>query len=135
VAIAPNQGLLILNFSHPLTTEHLAQLEVLTGQAVAQVVDVPVQVDHNRPLVDQMDLVANQTSLSPVEWQTLPLLVNLPGYAPAAATLLAELHGRMGHFPTIVRLRPVDKSVPTHYAVAEVIDLQSIRDATRQQRF
>jgi hypothetical protein len=49
-------------------------------------------------------------------------------------TLLAELHGRMGHFPAVLRLRPVPDSNPPQFEVAEVINLQEVRDETRKRR-
>jgi hypothetical protein len=63
----------------------------------------------------------------------IKLLVNPPGYAPAAFVLLAELHGRIGHFPSLVRLRPKSGPVTT-YEVAELLNLQTIRDAARERR-
>jgi hypothetical protein len=38
--------MIVLNFSHPLTAEHLARIEALSGQAVGRVIDVPAQFDH-----------------------------------------------------------------------------------------
>ena len=64
----------------------------------------------------------------------MPLVVNLPGYAPAVAVLLAELHGRMGYFPAIVRVRPVGGAVPPRFEVGEVLNLQAIRVEARKQR-
>ncbi len=49
-------------------------------------------------------------------------------YAPAAFLLLAEIHGRIGHFPTLVRMRPKHGSV-TSYEVVELLNLQTIRGA------
>ena len=37
----------------------------------------------------------------------------------------AELHGRMRHFPTLLRLRPVPDLIPT-YEVAELLNLGSL---------
>jgi len=85
-------------------------------------------------LVEQVTTIADATKLSAEEWQTLPLVVNPPGYAPVAMALLAELHGRMGHFPTLLRLRPVADSTPTTYEVTELLNLQSIRDEARRRR-
>jgi hypothetical protein len=48
--------------------------------------------------------------------------------------LLAELHGRMGYFPAIVRLRPMPESVPPRFEVAEVINLQAVREHARLSR-
>jgi hypothetical protein len=56
------------------------------------------------------------------------------GNAPAAFVLLAELHGRIGHFPALIRLRPLPGSTPTTYEVAELINLQAIREDARRRR-
>jgi len=48
--------------------------------------------------------------------------------------LLAELHGRMGYFPPIVRLRPVPNALPPRFEVAEIINLQAVREAARTRR-
>jgi hypothetical protein len=124
----------ILNFSHPLTSEHLTQVEELTGQAIECVKDVPTQVDPSRRLDEQIVELADRAGLTPQEWQTTPLVVNLPGYAPAAAALLAELHGRLGHFPTILWMQPLTTAVPTRYQAAEVVNLQAVRDEARRRR-
>lgn len=76
----------------------------------------------------------DQVGLSSVEWQTTPILLNLPTLNVIAGTVLAELHGRMGHFPPIVRLRFVEGNVPSEYEVAEIINLQQVRDRARQIR-
>ena len=126
--------MILLNFSHPLTADHLAQVEALIGQRVAEVRGEMPQFDHRASFVEQVRALADRVGLSPEEWQTTPLLVNPPGYAPATAVLLAELHGRIGHFPAVLRLRPVEGSVPTRYEVAEVINLQQIREDARWRR-
>lgn len=126
--------MLILNFSHPLSKDQVEQVEALSGQTVVEVQGEMPQFDHAVPLVDQIQALADRVGLNPEEWQTTSLLVNLPGYSPAAATLLAELHGRIGHFPAVLRLRPEEGSLPTRYEVAEVIDLQRVRDAARGRR-
>jgi len=47
---------------------------------------------------------------------------------------LAEGHSRIGYFPAIVRLRPLADSLPPRFEVAEIINLQAVRDLARQQR-
>ena len=126
--------MILLNFSHPLTPAQLKQIEAVTGRVVEQVVDLMPQLDHERPFDAQVGELVDGVGLSPQEWQTEPLLVNPPGYAPVAAVLLAEMHGRMGHFPAILRLRPVPDSNPPQYEVAEVINLQAVRDWARARR-
>lgn len=125
--------MIILNFSHPLTPEHLAQIEALTGRTVEGVVEIPTHLDTESPFGPQIAGLAEGAGLTPGEWQTLPLLVVPPALNFAAVLLLAELHGRMGHFPPCVRLKPVP-AVPPRYQVAEILDLQGQREAARERR-
>ena len=126
--------MILLNFSHPLTPEQVQRTGELIGQPLARVVDVPTEFDHEQPFAEQVRELVDGVGLSSVEWQTTPLIINPPGFAPAAVALLAELHGRIGHFPAVLRLRPVTESVPLRYEVTEVIDLQVVRDEARGRR-
>ena len=126
--------MILLNFAHPVTLAQQEQIETLTGQIIERIVDVPVQMANDQSFAPQIDALANAAELTPEEWQSAALLVNLPGYAPAAACLLAEIHGRSGHFPAVLRIRPVEGSTPTIYEVAEIINLQAWRDAARELR-
>src|SRR6266516_1873467 len=126
-------NMLILNFTHPLTNEQRAQIEALANTSIEEVRTIHVQINQEEPLESQITAIVDATGLSSEEWQTHPLLINPPGYAPAAFVLLAELHGRIGHFPTLVRLRPKPGSITT-YEVAELLDLQRVRDAARTRR-
>jgi len=126
--------MILLNFAHPLTADHIAQVEALTSQKVDRVVEVHTQIDPQQPLVPQVVAMADAAGLSPDEWQTLPLLVNPPSLNFIAVALLAELHGRCGYFPAHLRLRPVQGSLPPQYEVAEILDLQAVRDMARKRR-
>ncbi len=126
--------MIVLNFSHPLTGEHLAQLEALTGRPVERVVEIPTHLDTGRPFGPQVVDLADRAGLTSQEWQTLPLLVVPPALNFAAVLLLAELHGRMGYFPPCVRMRPVEGALPPRYEVAEVMNLQEQREAARARR-
>jgi len=126
--------LILLNFSHPLTTEQLHQLEALTGERVDRVVEVDAQIDPQQPVVPQVMAMADRAGLTPQEWQTLPIIINPPSLNFSAVTLLAELHGRCGYFPAAVRLRPVAGSVPPRFEVAEVVSLQAVREQARKGR-
>ena len=126
--------MLILNFTHPLTLEQRAQIEALAHTSIEEVRTIPVQIDQGEPLEPQITTIVDSVGLSSEEWQTRPFLVNPPGYAPAAFVLLAELHGRIGHFPSLIRLRPLPGSTPTTYEVAELINLQAIREDARRRR-
>uniref|UniRef100_UPI0035B14D5D CRISPR-associated protein Csx15 n=1 Tax=Promineifilum sp. TaxID=2664178 RepID=UPI0035B14D5D len=91
--------MLLLTFSHPLTPVQLAQLAALLDGAPPDVRDVPAQFDQARPFAGQVAELLDAAGLSAADWQTTPLLIMPPAYAPIAATLIAELHGRMGYFP------------------------------------
>lgn len=126
--------MILLNFSHSLTAEHLPQTDVLTGRTVERVIELHSQIDPQQPLARQVTDLVDQAGLSPAEWQTLPLLINPPSLNFIAIVLLAELHGRCGYFPAHLRLRPTQGSLPPQYEIAEVLDLQTLRDAARRKR-
>jgi hypothetical protein len=117
----------IVNFSHPLTPGQLASLAQLTGQPVDRVIARPAQFDVTQPFSEQAAGLLESVGLTPEEWQSEPMLVNLPSLSAIAGVVLAQIHGRTGHFPAVIRLRPVQGAVPTVYEVAEVLDLQAIR--------
>ncbi len=83
--------MLILNFTHPLTLEQRAQIEALAHSPIEEVRAIPVQINQEEQLEPQITSIVDATGLSSEEWQTRPLLINPPGYAPAAFVLLAEL--------------------------------------------
>jgi hypothetical protein len=124
----------LLNFAHPLTDAHLARVAELAGRPIDRVIAVPTQFDHARPFVEQTRDLLTAVGLTAHEWQTTPLLVNLPALTPIAGLLLAEVHGRTGYFPTIIRLRPVAGVTPPQFEVAELLNLQAVRDAARVRR-
>ncbi len=125
--------MLILNFTHPLTEQQRTQIESLAGTTIAEIRTVPMQISHDEPLGSQIVTLVDAIGLSSEEWQTCSLLVNPPGYAPTASALLAELHGRIGHFPSLLCLRP-RPGTTTIYEVAELLNLQSMRNTARLRR-
>jgi hypothetical protein len=126
--------LLLLNFSHPLPPDQLARIETLVGQPIAQVIAIPVQFDNVQPFLPQLEALVAQIPLTSEQFQTEQVLIVPPALNFIAALLLAELHGRMGYFPSVVRVSPVAGSTPPRYEVAEILNLQAVRDAARQAR-
>jgi len=126
--------MILLNFAHPLTTAQRADAERYSGQALERVIEVKTQLDHEQPFVAQVRQVVETVGLTPEEWQTLPLVVNLPSLNVIAALVIAELHGRCGYFPAVLRLKPVPHATPPQFAVAELVNLQAVRDTARQMR-
>lgn len=127
--------MLLLNFSHPITTVQAAQIEALTGQTITRIIDTPTQFDEQQPFAPQLAALLAQVPITPAQWQGEPLLVVLPSLNFIAAALLAALHGRMGYFPPVVRTRPLGDSVVRQFEVAEILDLQSVRDRARKERY
>jgi hypothetical protein len=126
--------MILLNFSHPITSEQQEQIEALIHQKIERVIALPVQFNHGQPYLPQLAQIMEKLPLSPQELQSAPILVNLPSFNTIAALLLAELHGRMGYFPPILRLRPVEGAIPPRFETAEILNLQSARDAARTRR-
>lgn len=126
--------MILLNFAHPLTPDHLAAVETLTGAPIARVIQAQSQFEAGQPFAPQAQALVARVGLTPEEWQTLPLLLNLPSLSSIAALVLAEIHGRAGYFPAVLRLRPVPESVPPQWDVAEIVDLQAVREAGRRLR-
>lgn len=126
--------MMVLNFSHPLTGQQLRDIEAATSRCVDEVRDVPAQFNEQYLFPDQAIALADACDLTPADWQTEPMLIVPPAFNFIAVTLLAELHGRMGYFPPVVRLRRRQGDGPPSYEVAEVINLQSVRDVARGKR-
>jgi len=126
--------MILLNFSHPLTAAQKVQIEELAAQAIVQTIEAMPQFDEQQPFLPQVARLLEQIELTPTAWQGEPILVLLPSLNYIAGMVLAELHGRMGYFPPIVRTRPVANSLPRRFEVAEILDLQAIREQARQMR-
>ena len=126
--------MILLNFSHPITDAQRAQIEDRIATPITQVISAMPQFDEQLPFVPQVQGLITQIELSAEQWQGEPILVVLPSLNFIAAALLAELHARMGYFPAVVRTRPVANAVPRRFEVAEILDLQAIREDARRRR-
>lgn len=127
--------MVLLNYSHPLLPDHLDAVKVLAGIDDLHLRSVPVQIDPAGDFIAQVRAFADEAKLSAEEWQTLPILINPPSLNIIAVALVAELHGRMGYFPPLIRLRPVRDALPPRYEVAEIVNLQAIRETARASRY
>ena len=124
----------ILNFSHPLTESQRAEIEKAIGAPVDRITDAAVQFDVDQPFIEQVVRLIDGLEISSQQWQSETWLVMLPSLSAISAVVLAELHGRMGHFPAIIRLKPHSTAVGTSYAFAEIINLEALRQAARTRR-
>jgi hypothetical protein len=125
--------MILLNYAHPLTADQLARLAELIG-GTPELRDIVVHIDRSRPLAEVAHELADAAGLDGTAWQTTPLLINPPGLTSLALALLSEIHGRCGYFPPIINLRPVAGSLPPRFEVAEIANLQAIREAARTRR-
>ncbi|MBC8181880.1 hypothetical protein H8E88_12240 [candidate division KSB1 bacterium] len=128
------QSIKIINFTHPLTQPVIQQIQDLIGQPISEIIEIKTQLDDNNSFDTQIDKLVDKVGFNSDEWQTGFFIVHIPGLAPAAVTLLAELHGRIGHFPTILRLRSKKDKQQQQYELAEIINLQNTRDNARTSR-
>jgi hypothetical protein len=126
--------MILLNFSHPITPAQAAQIEALTGQSIARTIEAQAQFDVNQPFVAQVEVMVSGLPLTPTDWQSAAILVVPPALNFITGVLLAEMHGRMGYLPTIVRIRPQAGATPPVYEVAEIINLQAVRETARLRR-
>ncbi len=126
--------MILLNFSHPLTREQQTQLEAITAQSILHTINAMPQFDEQQPFEPQLAALLDEIELTAQQWQTEPILVVLPALNFIAGALLANLHGRMGYFPHVVRTRPVEGSIPRRFEIAEILDLQALRAASRAAR-
>jgi len=124
----------LLNFSHPLTAKQRTQIETAIGQEIETITDAPVHFSVELPFAEQVVALIEGLSIHPEQWQTEVWLVVPPALNYITGLLLAELHGRMGHFPTILRLRPVQTALTTEYEFAEILNLQAVRELARTRR-
>lgn len=126
--------MLLINFSHPLTPAQQARIESLSGQTIDGVIEVKTQFDPDQLFAEQARQAVDAAGLSSEQWQTAPLLINLPSLSVIAALVLAELHGRCGYFPAVLRLKPMPQTTPPQFEVAEILNVQMMREAARQRR-
>jgi len=126
--------MLILNFAHPLTEGQRLQIETLIGQPISEVKAIKSQLNQAEPLLPQVVALADAAGLTDAERSGRAMLINPPALNFLAVALLAELHGRMGYFPTCLRLRPMQGTTPPQFEVAEIVDLQTIRANARARR-
>ena len=125
----------LINFAHPITPEQQEQIQTIVNDDV-RVIDIKTQLNNDAEFGPQATALVDQAVEAldgPEAIQTTPVVVNLPGLAPAAAAVLAEMHGRMGYFPPVLRLRPVPGPV-RRFEVAEILDLQGLRETARTRR-
>jgi len=91
-----------------------------------------VPEDHN--FVPSIEKSVEKIPLSPEEWQSIPVVVIPSGYSQIWSVVMAELHGRLGYFPDVVRLRFSSSISNEKFEVAEIMNLREVRHNSRDKR-
>ncbi|MBX3277952.1 MAG: hypothetical protein KF868_08135 [Acidobacteria bacterium] len=126
--------MILINFSHPITKHHREEIAQLIGRPIGSIIEVKTHFNSEISIAEQMRLLIDSIALTAEEWQTEELLINLPSLSIGAAALLAELHGRCGYFPAVVRWAPIENSLPPQFEAIEIVNLQGIRNQAREKR-
>ncbi|NNG65740.1 CRISPR-associated protein Csx15 [Caldanaerobacter subterraneus] len=124
----------LINFAHPLTQEQIQKLKEELGQKIERIIEIDAQIDQQKQLIPQIVELVDKVGFTSHEWQTVPFILNPPSLSISAVTLLAEVHGRCGYFPPVLRLRPIEGSLPLQFEVAEIINLHQVREDARKRR-
>ena len=124
----------LINFGYPLADLQKARIEELLSQNIGGYFHIPVQFDNSLPFEEQVENLLIDSDLPYQEFMTHPIAIILPSHAYIAALILIEIQARIGRFPAIIRFRPRPESLPLEYEVAEVVDLQHLRDTLRKKR-
>lgn len=130
-ALLPLSDIRLLNFAHSITAAQRRQMETMLGKRIDLHLGkhIEAKFEETEGYEPQCEALIARIGFTAEEWKSLPILVNPPVFAPIAVCLLAELHGRMRHFPTVLRIRPGTAG----YEVAEILNLQEIRNRARDR--
>lgn len=125
--------MIFISFSdHIQETSHREQIEALVnkeGWTIDEFVQTERTFDVMQPLTPQV-----VDWLESIEFRRLcalkkPLLIFPPSLNYVTAVLLALMHGATGDWPSILRVRPVDRGIRS-YEIAEIINLNRVRKDT-----
>lgn len=126
----------VLNYSgHPVLPGQKLEIEKLMHWTSSDVINVTIgNVPEDNTFTATVLQAVESTGFSAEEWQTTPLVVIPSGYSAIWSVVLAELHGRLGYFPDVVRLRPAPSGSVEKFEVAEILNLGEIRHLSRHKR-
>lgn len=125
--------MIVINFGHPFSAGLVEVLESKFQENVT-VRTIRVQADMEAAFGPQAKVLVEAVGLKADEWQTERFAVSLPGLSALAALVVAEIHGRSGYFPTVVRLKPLAGATPPQFVFAEIVDLHVVRNCARMER-
>ena len=122
----------LLNLAEPLSREDVSVIAALSGRRARRVVDVVPRFDANLPLAPQVSSLVDGLGFSTKEWETTSIVICLPPDPVAATLVVAEIAGRRGRAPTVVRYGAA--KVGGKREPAELISLHEVRKEARHVR-
>lgn len=125
----------ILNFSHPLTDEQIAQINEIVG-GNGHVYKVKFHLNMEAPMGEQTAKYVSEMAASVgVMLYHRPNVVILPSIGAAGALVIQILAGMLGGAPPVARLiaRSTNPYI-TEYVVAEVIEMEGWKRNGRKRR-
>ena len=124
---------IIFNFSHALTGDQITQIQSQVKDQINEII-IPIHFNQDKSFLQQVGKQIDYKMIVKYARRQNGLLIIPPALGVITCLLLAKLHGLLGYFPSIVRLRPVDQGLFQDYQVAEIINLQTLRDQSRKKR-
>lgn len=124
----PKDEVIVLNFSHPLTQNQRGEIAALRGVDMKQLdirEGLSRQYVYNsaEELVSAVKAQIDDAKMTTNAWQHQRILVNLPAHAAGAMIAIAEMHGRMGYFPSILRIEKVGEA----FEFTEIVRIDELR--------
>lgn len=126
---------IVLNFSHDFTPEQREEILALLEKNEDEVeiregLGRQYQYESAFGLVKHVREQVAAVRLGASAWQECQIVVNLPAYSGGAMIALADMNGRMGYFPTVLRVERADDGF--HYT--EALDLEQLRLRALKER-
>jgi hypothetical protein len=112
--------MILINFSHAMTAEQIRQVEEMMKRGPVQLVDIPCQMDLDKPLAPQVRKVYEQ-SLPYLIGDRSTILVHLPGLSTVAVLLMEHMRVGLGYRPFIVIMRRNSISPVGAFDVVEIL--------------
>lgn len=122
----------ILNLASPLSSDDLSMISALCGRKARRVVDLGHAFSETEPLAPQVRALLDTLGFTSSDWQKQSIVVNLPADSVASTLIVADIAGRRGRTPSVIRWKSSGNR--GRMEPFEVISLHEIRKEARHQR-
>ena len=110
----------IINFSHPIPDDDTSIIRLLPDLSSFQILDIPVQLDLNKPLAPQIEPLVDAAVVAANENIRNIDYIRLPGFAEAAVLVVSEFQAR-GYRPNIIRFAKAEGLGPPRFEAVEIL--------------